>query len=204
MSSIFANEILKQFSCLEDVSIKTFFGGFSINSKQIMFGWIDKQNFYLRGHAFYRSIFIELGMQPLNLPAGIATKQLDYYKVSDDLLKDHQKLLPIVKMVIEYAELDLHEKIEQKQKRIKSLPNITFSLEKLLYSVGITDLEKFIEIGYLEAFYRIKNKKPDISSNLLFTLYGSLNGRHVASLSETLIKEIEKDYQSFLEKKSRY
>jgi len=48
MSSTFANKILKDLSSFDDISIKTFFGGFSINCKGVMFGWIGEQEFYLR------------------------------------------------------------------------------------------------------------------------------------------------------------
>lgn len=199
MSSKFAKQILKEFSCFDDVSIKTFFGGFSISSKSTMFGWIGKSEFYLRGHSYYRDFFIEAGMQPLSLPSGISTKSLDYYKVSDELFCDREKLHSIARMAIEYAELDLSEKNKIKEHRIKELPNMTLSLEKLLFSVGIINIQTFQEKGYLEAYHRIKNKKSDLSINILFILYASLHGRHVASLSQSTKDEIKLAYQYFLE-----
>lgn len=198
MSSKFANQILKEFSGFDDISIKTFFGGFSISSKATMFGWIGKSDFYLRGHAYYRELFIESGMQPLSLPSGISTKSLDYYKVSDELFRDREKLHSIVKMVIEYAEHDLSEKNKLKEQRIKELPNMTLSLERLLFSVGIVNIPTFEQVGYLETYYRIKNKKTGISINILFILYASLHRRHVASLAKSKKDEIELEYQSFL------
>ncbi|WP_294614359.1 TfoX/Sxy family protein [uncultured Gilliamella sp.] len=203
MSSKFANQILKEFSCFDDISIKTFFGGFSINSKSTMFGWIGKTGFYLRGHPYYRDFFIESGMQPLNLPTSISTKSLDYYKVSDEWFRDREKLYSIVKMVIEYTQHEQSEKNKLKEQRIKELPNMTLSLEKLLFSVGIINIPTFHEIGYLEAYNRIKNKKASISNNILFILYASLHRRHVASLSQSTKNEIELAYQNFLEQKAK-
>lgn len=203
MTSKLANQILKEFSHFNDISIKTFFGGFSISSKAIMFGWIGKTDFYLRGHSYYRDIFIELGMQPLSLPAGISTKLLDYYKVSEELFDDREKLHSIVKMVIEYAEQEQNEKNKLKELRIKELPNMTLSLERLLFSVGIVNIPTFQEIGYLEAYNRIKNKKTGISINILFILYASFHRRHVASLSQTTKDEIKLAYEYFLKEKMK-
>ncbi|OCG01646.1 TfoX/Sxy family protein [Gilliamella sp. wkB112] len=200
MNVKFANQILQEFSCFDDVSIKTFFGGFSINSKEIMFGWIGKGDLYLRGHSNYRSLFIDSGMQPLSLPTGISMKLLDYYRVDKELFCDRKKLHTIVKMVIECAEYEQNEKNKLKEQRIKELPNMTLSLERLLFSVGIKNIPIFHEIGYLEAYHRIKTKKTSISINILFSLYASLHRRHVASLSQTKKDELKLNYQCFLEK----
>jgi Regulator of competence-specific genes len=196
-----AEKIKQEFSGFKDVSIRSFFGGFSLNSESTMFGWVDQKNFYLRAHPNYRSLFIDLGMQPLNLVFDGSNKLLDYYKVGDDLLTDRKKLHDIVKIVIEYAKQDQNEKLAKTQNRLKALPNMTISLEKLMISVDITDIQSFKRNGYLETYYRIKHKNPKLSLNILFGLYGALSGQHVALLSQDLKKEIELAYQEFLQTK---
>lgn len=203
MCSTFANQILIELSDLKDISIKTFFGGFSVNSKGTMFGWITKKDFYLRGHSDYRSFFIYLGMKPLSITTGMTTKLLDYYKVDEEIFKDKEKLLAMVKMVIEYTKKEKHEKSETESKRIKALPNMTLSLERLLCSVGIKDVETFEKTGYLHTFYKIKKKKKTISMNILFVLYSSLHRFHVATLSKETKKEIELEYQCFLKQMNK-
>lgn len=143
-----AEKIKQEFSGFKDVSIRSFFGGFSLNSESTMFGWVDQKNFYLRAHPNYRSLFIDLGMKPLNLVFDGSNKLLDYYKVGDDLLTDRKKLHDIVKIVIEYAKQDQNEKLAKTQNRLKALPNMTVSLEKLMISVDITDIQSFKRIGY--------------------------------------------------------
>lgn len=196
-----AEKIKQEFSGFKDVSIRSFFGGFSLNSESTMFGWVDQKNFYLRAHPNYRSLFIDLGMQPLNLVFDGSNKLLDYYKVGDDLLTDRKKLHDIVKIVIEYAKQDQNEKLAKTQNRLKALPNMTVSLEKLMISVDITDIQSFKRIGYLETYYRIKHKNPKLSLNILFGLYGALSGQHMALLSQELKKEIKLAYQEFLQTK---
>ncbi|WLT06520.1 TfoX/Sxy family DNA transformation protein [Gilliamella apis] len=196
-----AEKIKQEFSGFKDVSIRSFFGGFSLNSESTMFGWVDQKNFYLRAHPNYRSLFIDLGMQPLNLVFDGSNKLLDYYKVGDDLLTDRKKLHDIVKIVIEYAKQDQNEKLAKTQNRLKALPNMTVSLEKLMISVDITDIQSFKRTGYLETYYRIKHKNPKLSLNILFGLYGALSGQHMALLSQELKKEIKLAYQEFLQTK---
>ena len=140
-------------------------------------------------------------MQPLNLVFDGSNKLLDYYKVGDDLLTDRKKLHDIVKIVIEYAKQDQNEKLAKTQNRLKALPNMTVSLEKLMISVDITDIQSFKRIGYLETYYRIKHKNPKLSLNILFGLYGALSGQHMALLSQELKKEIKLAYQEFLQTK---
>ena len=196
-----AEKIKQEFSGFKDVSIRSFFGGFSLNSESTMFGWVDQKNIYLRAHPNYRSLFIELGMQPLNLVFEGSNKLLDYYKVGDNLLTDRKQLHDIVKIVIEHAKQDQSEKLAKTQNRLKALPNMTISLEKLMISVDITDIQSFKRKGYLETYYRIKHKNPKLSLNILFGLYGALSGQHVALLSQDLKKEIELAYQEFLQTK---
>jgi len=196
-----AEKIKQEFSGFKDVSIRSFFGGFSLNSESTMFGWVDQKNVYLRAHPSYRSIFIELGMQPLNLIFDGSNKLLDYYKVGNELLTDRKQLHDIVKIVIEHAKQDQSEKLAKTQNRLKALPNMTISLEKLMISVDITDIQSFKRNGYLETYYRIKHKNPKLSLNILFGLYGALSGQHVALLSQDLKKEIELAYQEFLQTK---
>ena len=201
MLKTLAVNIKQEFSCIEDISLRSFFGGFSLNSESVMFAWVDQNDVYLRAHDKYRSMFVELGMQPLDLVFDGSHKLLDYYKASDALRQDRKKLHDIVKMVIEYAKQDLDEKVAKYQSRLKSLPNMTVSLEKLMVSSDITDIETFKEVGYLETFYRIKSKNPKLSINVLFGLYGAQHDRHVGTLSSESKEEIELAYQNFLNTK---
>lgn len=201
MLKTLAVNIKQEFSCIEDISLRSFFGGFSLNSESVMFAWVDQDDVYLRAHDKYRSMFVELGMQPLDLVFDGSHKLLDYYKASDALRQDRKKLHNIVKMVIEYAKQDLDEKVAKYQSRLKSLPNMTVSLEKLMVSSDITDIETFKEVGYLETFYRIKSKNPKLTINVLFGLYGALHDRHVGTLSSESKEEIELAYQNFLNTK---
>ncbi|MCX8581774.1 MULTISPECIES: TfoX/Sxy family protein [unclassified Gilliamella] len=201
MLKTLAVNIKQEFSCIEDISLRSFFGGFSLNSESVMFAWVDQNDVYLRAHDKYRSMFVELGMQPLDLVFDGSHKLLDYYKASDALRQDRKKLHDIVKMVIEYAKQDLDEKVAKYQSRLKSLPNMTVSLEKLMVSSDITDIGTFKEVGYLETFYRIKSKNPKLSINVLFGLYGAQHDRHVGTLSSESKEEIELAYQNFLNTK---
>lgn len=201
MLKTLAVNIKQEFSCIEDISLRSFFGGFSLNSESVMFAWVDQNDVYLRAHDKYRSMFVELGMQPLDLVFDGSHKLLDYYKASDTLRQDRKKLHNLVKMVIEYAKQDLDEKVAKYQSRLKSLPNMTVSLEKLMVSSDITDIETFKEVGYLETFYRIKSKNPKLTINVLFGLYGALHDRHVGTLSSESKEEIELAYQNFLNAK---
>jgi len=164
--------LLNEFSTVfDEISIKTFFSGFSINCQETMFGWVGQSGFYLRGHQHYRQRFIDLNMRPLALPVGASTKFLDYSQLDDSLINDKPRFYSMTETVIEYAKKDKFKKKKVKELRIKELPNMTFSLERLLYSVGIYDIGTFRKIGYLKAFDLIKKKKNCVSINVLFLLY---------------------------------
>ncbi|MDF7670378.1 TfoX/Sxy family protein [Orbaceae bacterium ESL0721] len=198
MKSRLARKLMDEFSTeFKEVSIKTFFGGYTIYSEKTIFGWINESHFYLRGHASYRELFIAKEMQPLSLPTGATIKLLDYYQVNSQLLDDRPKLYSVINMVIACACEDKKDKNRENELRIKTLPNITLSLERLLFCVGINNITTFETVGYLESFVRLKRYKKGISDNLLFALFGAFHRRHVATLSKETKQEIALTYQQY-------
>lgn len=61
-------------------------------------------------------------------------------------------------------------------KSLRTLQNLGPKSESLLIAAGIDSIEKLLELGAVRAWLAVKNTKPDVSLNLLWSLEGALTG----------------------------
>ncbi|WP_392552002.1 TfoX/Sxy family DNA transformation protein [Orbus wheelerorum] len=191
LSSCFTQYEMKQ------ISIKPLFGGAGVCLNEVMFAWIYDNNLYLRGHVDYLTRFIQLNMEPLIFGTGVTVKLLQYYKVTNYLWGDEKAFKDIVQMVIKYACLDKLSKRRIKESRIKDLPNMTLSLERSLFRVGIINLAAFRRQGSFKSYYKLEQCNKSLSKNILYTLHSALMGNHVATLTEEQKNTLKKEYNEF-------
>lgn len=193
------SKLLTQHTCYDKdlISTKALFGGTGISYDDIMFGWVQYDEFYLRGHPEYLNMFIELKMEPLILEMGVTSKFLKYYNVTSELWADEVKLIELIQMVIDYSHLDKVSQRQVKESRIRDLPNMTLSLERSLYKVGINNIESFREHGAYNSYFKLKQNNADISKNILFALCSALMGKHAATLSDGHKRKLKNEYKEF-------
>ena len=82
---------------------------------------------------------------------------------------------------------------------LTSLTNIGKEMASKLISVGIDTPEKLIESGSKEAFFKLKEKYPQVCLVHLYTLEGAVSNVEYNKLSEDKKREL-KEYSDFLKK----
>ncbi len=80
---------------------------------------------------------------------------------------------------------------------LTSLTNIGKEMASKLISVGIDTPEKLIESGSKEAFFKLKEKYPQVCLVHLYTLEGAVSNVEYDKLSEAKKKEL-KEYSDKL------
>lgn len=175
--------ILVQYAIFGKLSSRSMFGGFGISHNGVMFGWVYNNQFYLRASATSVKLFIKLNMPPLNISTGVISKLLQYYCVTDEIWRNKPLLENLFRSAIDNALQDKENKKRTKESRLKDLPNITLSIERLLISVGIMNISTLHQLGAVEIYARLKRKYSHISINVLYSLSAAIEGCHVAILS---------------------
>ena len=84
---------------------------------------------------------------------------------------------------------------------LTSLTNIGKEMASKLISVGIDTPEKLIESGSKEAFFKLKEKYPQVCLVHLYTLEGAVSNVEYNKLSEAKKKEL-KEFSDFLKNTS--
>ena len=82
---------------------------------------------------------------------------------------------------------------------LTSMMNIGKEMAKKLISVGIGSSEELIDAGAKEAFFKLKQKYPNVCLVHLYALEGAIHDTEYNRLSEDTKKEL-KEFSDFLKK----
>lgn len=178
------NKLLEEYAFLGNLSSRSMFGGFGLLLDGVMFAWVFDNKLYLRANQTNESAFTNLAMPPLSLSTGVISKLLHYYCVTDTLKANEEQLNHLLELSISGAIHDRLIKLKRKENRLKDLPNMTLSLERLLMQIGITHFDQLKEVGAASTFYQLKHVNKHLSINVLYILASAINGHHVAILSD--------------------
>lgn len=168
-------------SSLGMMRFRSQFGGFSVWHEQNMFGVIADDELYLRANGELRRCFARHGMAPfVYTKRGIPVK-LGYYRVEEEIWQDHRLFRALARASIRQS---AQEKAlcAREAVRLHTLPNITVSMERWLYRIGITSVEQLKQAGAEKTFLLLKKIKQDLPNRVLFDLAGAINGYHQAVL----------------------
>lgn len=82
---------------------------------------------------------------------------------------------------------------------LTSMINIGNEMAKKLISVGIESSEELIEVGAKDAFFKLKEKYPNVCLVHLYTLEGAIHNTEFNMLSEDTKRDL-KEFSDFLKK----
>lgn len=80
---------------------------------------------------------------------------------------------------------------------ITELPNISVKSARLLRSIGVKTKADLVRLNAYECFQRIKSKNPKTKMNILFSLVGAIENRHLLTYSQEELGDITLDYMSY-------
>ena len=178
------NMVITRLSHLAPLTSRSMFGGYGICQNKVMFSLVSGDKFYLRGNDNLESQFIDSGMEQLVYMNRGLPIQMRYYYVYPSLWENDETFNTLSELSLLAAIEDKEYKENYRSDRLKELPNITLSLERLLWRAGIFDQENLFQVGAVKAFLMIKNIRHNVSTDVLFSLAGAIEGCHAAALTK--------------------
>ncbi len=167
------------FSDLGDIKSRSMFGGFGIFCDGVMFALVINDALHLRATEKNESKFKELGLEPYRYSKRgfpIVTK---YFAVPQTWWTQTETLMDYAKQSLKSATKDQIEKKNAAPSRIKDLPNLRLTTERLLKKAGIDTVEKLYKQGSLAAFRALQSTHSrSISLDLLWAIEGAISGKH--------------------------
>lgn len=187
-------------------SLTLLFGYFGLLYEKKLFGAIYKNEIYLKSNP---KLFCLLDKDNINLnnfefltlQQGIFNKKLNYFKIPSLIFNNKSLLTKLFNLAIETHEQKTSVK-NNSAKKIRTLPNISFSLERSLYKIGIKDADDLSNIGIFEVFYELEKINKDISKSILFHLHCALLETNSLCLKADEKEIILKQYQNIKNQKN--
>ncbi|GMQ48532.1 TfoX/Sxy family DNA transformation protein [Vibrio sp. 10N] len=181
-------ESIEAHTTLDDISIRSVFGGKGVLSGGIMFALIKGNDIYLRASSpSLKQEFIASGCKAYEFNWRADSRNYpslsNYYSLPDSVAHSQKQVASLCE---EVWNAGLKEKIRKETPtRIKDLPNMQYKTERMLRKAGIHSIDELREQGPVNAFKAVcvsQEKHPGV--NLLFCLAGALEGIHWTILPE--------------------
>jgi DNA transformation protein len=181
-------ESIEAHTALDDISIRSVFGGKGVLSGGIMFALIKGDDVYLRAsNSALKEEFKALGCTPYEFNWRSHSRNYpslsNYYSLPETVAHSQKQVATLCE---EVWSAGLKEKVRKETPtRIKDLPNMQYKTERMLRKAGINSIDELREHGPVNAFKAVcvsQEKHPGI--NLLFCLAGALEGIHWTILPE--------------------
>lgn len=190
------DQAISLFSPLGVIHSRPQFGGYSLSAGKVMFALVAEGELYLRATREN-----EEKMKTLNMQQFIYHKRgieilLRYFQVGEALWQQPGQLIALAEESIVGMESE-KKKLSAEPIRLKDLPNINLSMERLLWQVGIKNSTELRLQGAISAYVKLYMLKRDIGLNMLFALEGAILGYHKAALPDSSRHNLEHWFNSF-------
>lgn len=117
VSAEFSEYLLELFEPLEDVSIRSMFGGAGVFCRGVMFGLIASDQLYFKIDDENKAMFEEAGCKPFTYGAkGGKRGVMSYYEAPDYLYDDSEEMLVWARSALEAALRNAKSKKTKKRK----------------------------------------------------------------------------------------
>lgn len=195
---------LRLFEELGSITARSMFGGFGIFSDGTIFALVVKDVLHIRATTQTLDYFTSMGFQPYSYQKRGSTTVTRYFALPEILWEDPLEILSIGTVALKHAKIEQELKAaeaEQANARIKDLPNLTSTSERMLKKAGIESVDQLQELGAATAFNEVQKVHPNtISHNFLLSLEGALEGTHWSRVpkqrQEELLHQVNRPHNS--------
>ncbi|EIX4883271.1 TfoX/Sxy family DNA transformation protein [Vibrio vulnificus] len=174
-----------------DFQKRSMFGGIGLFAEDAMFALVSNGCYYLRGGDSLDDTFCQLGCEKYRHVKKQTTATVNYYEVSNLLDNRDGQLDRLVKQSIACSVKQRNFQKSSASRRLRDLPNMQLTLERMVKKAGIDDVETFMELGAIEVFDRVKQAYgSDVDVKLLWKFAGAVEGIHWKLLQEPRRKQL--------------
>jgi DNA transformation protein len=178
--------ICQRFRSLGPISAKTMFGGVGLYQAESMFALVSENKLYLRGCEALEALHRQHGSEHFIYTKRGRPVVLQYYSIDSALWHNDTLLMTYAQQALAGARQDRQRKALARCQRLKDMPNLGLSSERLLHRVGIESVDQLRHLGAVRAYLQVKARSRDLSLNYLWALAGALAGCHAANLPKEI------------------
>ncbi|MCE0496274.1 TfoX/Sxy family DNA transformation protein [Vibrio salinus] len=184
---------MRLFESLGEVKSRSMFGGFGIFVDDVMFALVVNDLLHIRADKHSKDAFNEDGFKPYVYSKKGFPVVTKYYALPHSYWSTPEIIFSLAKNAFLFAKSEKKHQLKSSPQRIKDLPNLRLSIERMLKKAGIKTVDELVEQGSLNAYSAIlKTSNSTPSLELLWALEGAINGIHWSVISKERRDELSK------------
>ncbi|MCG9619884.1 TfoX/Sxy family DNA transformation protein [Vibrio diabolicus] len=170
---------------------RSMFGGIGLFTDDAMFALVSNDCCYLRGGNGLDEVFAQLNCEKYKHVKKQTTATVNYYDVTDLFESGYAGLDELVQKSIEYSIKERKYQKSSASRRLRDLPNMQLTLERMVKKAGVDDVETFLELGPVKVFNKVKVAYGnDVDVKLLWKFAGATDGVHWKLIQEPRKKQL--------------
>ncbi len=181
-------DYLSQFGETEKRSM---FGGTGFFVSGAMFALVKEDRIYLRGGDKLTEMLVEKACKKFVHVKKSSTAIVNYYDITDLYEQKADGLLDWIKQSVENSVSEKQYRDSKLNKRLRDLPNLRLTIERMLKKAGIDNVDMFFSMTPDELFVKVREAHGyDIDIKLLWMFAGAQSGVHWTLLGEDLKQQL--------------
>ncbi|MDR9831493.1 TfoX/Sxy family DNA transformation protein [Vibrio sp. FNV 38] len=158
---------------------RSMFGGIGVFKQDAMFCQLIEGAFYLRGGGDLDTRLVALNCEKYRHVKKQTIATVNYYDVTALFKRAPSELGFLMRQSMHLAIVQRDLRISNKNVRLRDLPNMQLTLERMVKRSGVEDVETFMDLGARRVFERVKRTYGnDVDKTLLWKFAGAIEGIH--------------------------
>ncbi|SJZ39794.1 regulator of competence-specific genes [Vibrio cincinnatiensis] len=164
---------------------RSMFGGIGLFQEDAMYVLLTEDTIFIRGSEELDQQLMDLGCEKFRHVKKQTTATVNYYDITELFDKRHPDLESIIRRSIQYSIEQRNFQKSQASRRLRDLPNMQLTLERMVKKAGVDDVDTFIQLGAPEVFSKVRQVYgSDVDVKLLWKFAGAIEGVHWKLLQE--------------------
>lgn len=181
---------------------RSMFGGTGIFVQGAMYALLSNEKLYIRGGEMLDQQLLELGCHKFKHVKRSTVAVVNYYDISPLYSSRLSLCNELIESSIAIALQEKTVRGASRNKRLRDLPNLRLTLERMMKKSGIDDVEAFHQMGAVDAYLQVKQAQgKNIDQKLLWMFAGAIEGCHWTLLNEShknvLLQQLEQKQQHY-------
>lgn len=164
---------------------RSMFGGIGLFSEDAMYALLSSGTIFIRGGGSLDKTLGEKGCKRYKHVKKQTVATVNYYDVTKLYTEGDEALDSIIKLSIEYSQQERAFQKSEDSRRLRDLPNMQLTLERMVKKAGVPDVNTFLQMGPEDVFMKVKETYGgDVDIRLLWKFAGAVDGCHWKLIQE--------------------
>ncbi|MCG9555637.1 TfoX/Sxy family DNA transformation protein [Vibrio sp. Isolate31] len=164
---------------------RSMFGGIGLFQNDAMFALLSEGCLFIRGGKSLDKKLADLDCEKYRHVKKQTTATVNYYDITDLFTCEYPELDSIIRTSIDNSIQQRSFKKSSASRRLRDLPNMQLTLERMVKKAGVDDVSMFMQLGAPEVFNKVRKAYGnDVDLKLLWKFAGAIDGIHWKLLQE--------------------